>query len=76
MALILRESAQDVLDVCLEDCDYNQCHVPLAKPQPGEPKPSRARIWCMTKRQVRELLLSYHMESPKNTHRHPLHTPL
>jgi hypothetical protein len=38
---------------------------PSGKAQPGAPKPSRARIWCMTKRQVRELLLSYHLDVPE-----------
>jgi hypothetical protein len=25
----------------------------------------RARLWCITKRQVRELLLAYHMDMPE-----------
>jgi hypothetical protein len=35
------------------------------KAQPGAPKPSRARVWRMTKRHMRELLLSYHLDVPE-----------
>jgi hypothetical protein len=38
---------------------------PSGKAQPGGAKPSRAHIWSATKKRLRELLLSYHMDIPE-----------